>query len=831
MGSKLHIMIQVMLLVVLISAQFWIMERFRSHILNAAESRAIVTADGVINGMNMLMLTGAIGNPDNRKLYIKKMSASAGVKELRIIRGAPVVQQFGPGLPEEQPLDEVDRRVLAGGKLEWMRFDDGLGNPELRVVVPFVAAQDFRGTNCLQCHHVPAGTVNGAASVVLDLREDYAMIGRINLLLWTGQAVLQLLLFLLSGRFIRTITNPLKQLETVMGKIQQGGDLALYQGADLHVPARHHNEVGRLSAAFNHMAKTLQEKMLALHEANDVQQRLVVGMREEQARLIALLSAMNLGIMFVSRDNKVIQANPTFFSLWQIPPATALPGSDISGAFELAASRVIDPPGFLDSNPLCGMDGQESMEVKLGDGRVIRCTRYDVRDSTNQPIGWLWVFEDVTQERLSAEQMIYLAERDALTGQYNRRRFQDDLLRSIAEAQRNDTVVALLFFDLDGFKYINDTYGHSAGDALLIRIASEIETQVRRNEVFYRLGGDEFAVIVPNTDREEVMVLAERIVHAIRKVPFQFEGSNMYITASLGIGLFPLHAATADELVAHADAAMYQAKEAGKNTWRMYQIELDSARKMLSRLSWQNRIEHALEANLLRLHFQGVYRRDRTLLHVEALVRMVDEDNPECLVLPASFIPVAEKTGKILDIDRWVLHEVITLLATSPAIPPIAVNISGRSFDDPTLPGYIREEIRRRQVDPSRLIVELTETSAVVDLHDAQRFIEALHEVGCLVCLDDFGSGFSSFAYLKHLPVDMLKIDGLFIRDLPNDEQNCVFVKAIVDVARGMGKITVAEFVENARTLEMLQDYGVDRLQGFYLDQPCADHPALRPLG
>jgi EAL domain-containing protein (putative c-di-GMP-specific phosphodiesterase class I) len=249
---------------------------------------------------------------------------------------------------------------------------------------------------------------------------------------------------------------------------------------------------------------------------------------------------------------------------------------------------------------------------------------------------------------------------------------------------------------------------------------------------------------------------------------------------------------------------------------------------MLGRMSWHERISNALEHDLLRLHFQGVYRAaDGVLLHLEALVRMVDETDATRLIMPGHFIGFAEKTGKIVDIDRWVIRESVRLLGASAAVPALAVNVSGRSFDDPLFPQYITEQLARFAVAPERLLVELTETAAVSDLHDAQRFIEALRQTGCRVCLDDFGSGFSSFAYLKYLKADVLKIDGLFIRDLPNDRDNQVFVKSIVDVARGMRKTTIAEFVEDDETLAMLKGFGVDMVQGYHLDMPRADHPAL----
>ena len=204
---------------------------------------------------------------------------------------------------------------------------------------------------------------------------------------------------------------------------------------------------------------------------------------------------------------------------------------------------------------------------------------------------------------------------------------------------------------------------------------------------------------------------------------------------------------------------------------------------------------------------------------------MRDPNQPEQLIMPGQFIPVAEKNGQILDIDRWVVRKTIELLANDVNMPPLAINISGRSFDEPSLPQYIRKLLMELNVEPSRLIIELTETAAVSDIKDAQRFIEAIHQSGCKVCLDDFGSGFSTFGYLKYLGVEILKIDGSFISDLPNNRDNQIFVKAMVEVARGHGKITVAEFVEDEATFNMIRNLGIDMAQGYYLGRPKLEIP------
>lgn len=575
----------------------------------------------------------------------------------------------------------------------------------------------------------------------------------------------------------------------------------------------------------------LQEAIEELRQSEDIQRRLLDQSRGEQARMTSLLSAMNIGILFENAENRVLYVNPAFRRVWLIRDNVELAGYPTTDVLSYSAN-VLARPDHFSKHILYVMETHEvseTFEIVMADGRVVTQLSYPVRDSDSRFIGRLWIYEDVTRERQTAEQLIYLAERDSLTGLYNRHRFQEELGRMLVDSDRRNNPGALLFFDLDEFKYINDTFGHRAGDAMLIRVAGEVSTLVRRNEVFSRLGGDEFAILLPEADQREVAQLAERVVRAISQIPFRFEGQNIRLTVSLGIAMYPEHADNAEALIAHADAAMYQAKEAGKNAWRVYHADRDASREMVSRLTWSQRIANALENDLMRLHFQGVFNaQDGTLSHLEALVRMVDESDPQRIIMPGHFIPLAEKTGKVMDIDRWVVAEAVRVLARSPAIPPIAVNISGRSFDDPAFPQYIAERLQSAGVEPDRLLVELTETSAVSDLHDAQRFIEALHQTGCRICLDDFGSGFSSFAYLKHLKADILKIDGLFIRDLPNDRDNQVFVRSIVDVARGMRKITVAEFVEDAESLAMLQTFGVDLVQGYHLDMPQADHPALR---
>ena len=572
----------------------------------------------------------------------------------------------------------------------------------------------------------------------------------------------------------------------------------------------------------------------AIHElrtAEGLQRKYLEETEQERARLVALLSAMNLGILFVAADGRVIYHNPAFVRIWMIDETEGLIGLTAQQAIGRSAS-VLARPDHYSRHMMAVLEAHElseRYEIQMTDGRVITEIDYPVRDREGRFIGHLWVYEDITHERQTAEQLVYLAERDALTGLYNRHRFQQELARTMLETDRHQSRCAVMFFDLDEFKAINDSYGHRAGDALLIRVAGEIGALVRRNEVLARLGGDEFAILLPGAEDNEAEALADRVVRAVGQIPFRFEGQNLRVTTSLGIAYYPGHAIDTDDLVARADIAMYQAKASGKNTWRVYRADAGADSEMRNRLSWNERISNALEKDLFLLHFQGVYRADDgALSHLEALVRMADESQPGQLIMPAHFILLAEKSGRILDIDRWVIREVLRRLAANPAIPPIAVNVSGRSLTEPTLPQFIADELRACGVDAHRFIVEITETAAVSDLHDAQRMIEALRQLGCGVCLDDFGVGFASFAYLKHLHVDTIKIDGVFIRNLADDPANQVFVQAMVSVALGLGKSVLAEYVEDRRTLALLRQFGVDLVQGYHLDRPVAEHPALQ---
>ncbi|MBU2569905.1 MAG: EAL domain-containing protein [Gammaproteobacteria bacterium] len=571
----------------------------------------------------------------------------------------------------------------------------------------------------------------------------------------------------------------------------------------------------------------LQQSFEDLSRAEQKQRELRIVAEAEQGRMAALLSAMSIGILFEDKAGAIEYVNLAFRRMWAIEDDLDPVGQSTQFVLENSTHRFARPDHaskyvlkVLDTHEI-----SERFEMDLYDGRILTQVSYPVTDTEGRILGRLWIYEDITHERQTAQQLLYLAEHDALTGLYNRHRFQEQLDQMIAMARRNHDKFALIYFDLDEFKYINDNFGHRAGDTVLVRIAGEISVVLREIEIFARLGGDEFAILSYLHPQNDISVLPNRINQAVASIPFRFRGTNIRLTTSVGLAFFSEHGETVEELVAHADTAMYQAKANGKNTWAVYDPKRDDSGAAMERMSWRQRIEQALRQDLLELHFQGIYRVESgQLSHFEVLVRMRDSQHPEQLVMPGQFIPIAENSGQILEIDRWVLRSSIALLSENSTLPSLAVNISGRSFDDPELPQFIRACLEENRVDANRLIIELTETAAVSDIRDAQRFIEGIRQAGCTVCLDDFGSGFSTFAYLKYLEVDILKIDGMFIRDLPNNRENQVFVKAMVGIAKGMHKTVLAEFVEDAATLQMLKELGIDLAQGYHLGRPSADY-------
>jgi diguanylate cyclase (GGDEF)-like protein/PAS domain S-box-containing protein len=447
----------------------------------------------------------------------------------------------------------------------------------------------------------------------------------------------------------------------------------------------------------------------------------------------------------------------------------------------------------------------------------------------NELMGVVAVLSNVSEKRKMERDIRWQATHDSLTGLANRRAFEESLQQAVAGARSANSQHALLFIDLDQFKIVNDTSGHAAGDQMLRDMAVLLREKIRDGDVLARLGGDEFGVLLTHCPFDDAVRIAESLRECV--ADFRFVSGQRTYSSAASIGLVPItdNSQSATQLMIAADAACYVAKEKGRNRIWAEQHGSGEIIRRQNELEWITRLEKALEESRLVLYgqaIQAVGDPNSTFRNVEVLLRLVDDKGE--LVLPGVFIPAAERYGLIGRIDRWVIGATLARCAAHFRDHPasgamtVTMNLSGLSLNDDQLAGFIRENLTRHALPASCIICfEITETAAIGNLGSAKRFIADLRAMGCLFSLDDFGSGMSSFSYLKHLPVDYLKIDGSFVRDMTTDRIDHAMVETIHRIGKLMGVQTIAEHVADALTLETLIQIGVDHVQGFHVSMPA----------
>jgi diguanylate cyclase (GGDEF)-like protein/PAS domain S-box-containing protein len=435
-----------------------------------------------------------------------------------------------------------------------------------------------------------------------------------------------------------------------------------------------------------------------------------------------------------------------------------------------------------------------------------------------------FIARDQSERKRFDDHLSFLADHDPLTSLYTRKRFVEELGREIARSHRSGAAGAVVLVDLDDFKYVNDTQGHRNGDRLLTSLAHVLRQTVRANDLLARLDGDEFAVLVTETQPSRVDFVVERLLKAVRNHFVHVGEQPIGVTASAGIAFFPEQGASAEELLARADQALNRAKRQGRDQFAIFKPDDKWQANVDSRLSGEKLIREALARGRFVLHAQPILDlRTNEVVQYELLIRMLDDQNQ--LVPPASFLYTAERVALIRSIDRWVVRQAIRLISQQKAAGHhvrLSVNLSGKSVGDLELTTLIEKELAEGRVDPGQLTFEITETTAITDAERSKIFAIALKQIGCRLALDDFGVGSNSMNQLKHLPVDYLKIDGSFIRDLPSNKVDQHLVRAMVEVARALKKRTVAEFVSSAEILKVVRDSGVDFAQGFFVGKPDA---------
>lgn len=561
----------------------------------------------------------------------------------------------------------------------------------------------------------------------------------------------------------------------------------------------------------------------------------------EREKAVTTLNSVQDSIITLDADMRVVHINPAAVIQFNKKPSSAVGQSlsnlvqfhltgDPFGIFNVEQALedlVLSSKNEFDVTPM-GCDDQEFIL------RLTLSSSFDVEDNA---IGHVLVLRDISHERRLSNKLIYQANHDSLTGCTNRHYFEHRLAGLIDELPFSRRTHTLCYMDLDQFKVINDTCGHRAGDRLLTELTDHMQKLIEENDVFSRLGGDEFGLLMINISQEEALEKSNRIYQFFQSYVFRHEDKAFAIRASIGIVHMDQTCNSIMDVMSAADIACYAAKDSGRNSLSVYSTNDDVMAERSVELSWLPRLQNALHNNEFRLYVQAVasvsslpHRTE--ISHFEFLLRLANPDGS--VSTPWQFIQAAERYDLMRDIDKWVIRNALQHVAQLTDGPAgdcsFSINLSGQSAADPGLKQYIREQVQYYQVNPALIWFELTETAAISQFSTAVELITDIRQLGCKVALDDFGSGLSSFGYLKNLPVDILKIDGQFIRELALNRVDREMVRAIHQVGQSMGIKTVAEFVENQDIVDVLIEIGIDYAQGYHIGKPCPMDEAVASL-
>jgi diguanylate cyclase (GGDEF)-like protein/PAS domain S-box-containing protein len=547
-------------------------------------------------------------------------------------------------------------------------------------------------------------------------------------------------------------------------------------------------------------------------------ERMSAQFRESEARFRSLNELLPALVLLARGDGRIVYANRAArerLGVAEVDEPRRLDAVLGAPAQVAQAALEVVPTGapMVHSTELAGVDGARFWTT-------LSLARIELGDEPHL----LAVASDITELRALTEQLRHQATHDSLTGLANRYAFEQKLDEVLARPGAHEDC-ALLYIDLDQFKLINDTSGHYAGDQLLAHLSQRLRADMEPGEMLARLGGDEFGVLLDRGGEARGKRVAERLRQAIDGFVFVWENRTYSVTASIGVAAVGRAGLSKRELLAMADTACYLAKERGRNRSHVFVDTDDDASTRRSEMEWVNRVRWAMEEGRLSLDYQELAPLRPgpadTGAHFELLLRLRDEDGRP--VPPGAFIPAAERFGLMPQLDRWVVAtalENFDQLHPSGKVALCAINLSGPTVDDDDFAGFVLDALKRHRVPPHKVCFEITETAAVGNMARVLRFMKRLREVGCRFALDDFGAGMSSFGYLKNLPVDMIKIDGSFIRELENDPMSFSIVRAVTQIGHQIGLKVIAEWVGSDATCELLRLLGVNYAQGYYLHEP-----------
>ncbi len=549
--------------------------------------------------------------------------------------------------------------------------------------------------------------------------------------------------------------------------------------------------------------------------------------REKESAQITLQSIGD-GVITCDAHGRVEYLNPVAEELtgWRLEDSLGRTIDEIFRAFHEETCEPLENPLAVAVRRIRSIKSVRPMLLIRRDGNelYIESTASPIRDGSGTIAGGVLVFHDVSESRELNRRLSYHASHDVLTGLVNRREFETRLERALKSAKARETSYALCYVDLDQFKIVNDTCGHSAGDALLGQVGALLKSKVRWRDTLARLGGDEFGVLLESCSLEEALRTAETLRESIRNFRYTWEDRTFKLGASIGV--VPITAENEDvaSVLSAADSACGAAKESGRNRVHCFEENDIDLMRRRREMQWAARINNALEESRFELFRMTILplQTEDTGEHFELLLRMRDESGK--IIAPDQFIAAAERYGITPSIDRWVIDSAFRWLVSEAderrRLAMCAINLSGQSLGDDKFLPFVIEQFHRSGIDGSKICFEITETAAIANFSQASRFIQALKELGCKFALDDFGTGLSSFGYLKHFPVDFLKIDGSFVKGLLHDPIDREMVRSINEIGHLTGKKTIAEWAENAEIVEVLRGLGVDYAQGYGVSQP-----------